>query len=166
MSAVIICITQFILIYHRGCQRENTEYTGAKSNTEDDERCVMVASKLVKWEQPLVEKFNRDRIAAYGARYQDLVVSGYNGKYAPRKVGEGLIHPEDSDYCKAGGSDCASAIETAKKLAPSPVHLPLLVLLALTLTKFRILRREEAARAEYFRKKAAAAAAGGVASIE
>ena len=78
----------------------------------------MVASKLVKWEEPLIEKFNRDRVATYGARYQDLVVSGYNGKYAPRKVGEGLIHPEDSDYCKAGGSDCASAIETAKKYAP------------------------------------------------
>ena len=48
-------------------------------------------------------------------RYQDLVVTGYNGKYAPRKVGEGLIHPEDSDYCRAGGSDCASAMAQAKK---------------------------------------------------
>ena len=44
-------------------------------------------------------------------RYQDLVVTGYNGKYAPRKVGE----PEDSDYCRAGGSDCASAMALAKK---------------------------------------------------
>ena len=48
-------------------------------------------------------------------RYQDLVVTGYNGKYAPRKVGEGLIHPEDSDYCRNGGGDCASAIAAAKK---------------------------------------------------
>jgi hypothetical protein len=111
---------QTLLIFpipHRGkgCERKNTEYTGAKSNTEDDERCVMIFSKMVKWEEVLIEKFNRDRVATYGARYQDLVVSGYNGEYAPRKVGEGLIHPEDIDYCKAGGSNCASAIETSKK---------------------------------------------------
>ena len=85
------------------------------SNTEDDERCVMVRSKVVKWDDASVENFQRDRVATYGAKYQDLVVSGYNGKYQPGKVGEGLIHPEDSDYCKSGGSDCASAIETAKK---------------------------------------------------
>ena len=101
--------------YDRGCERKNTEYTGAKSNTEDDERCVMVMSKEIKWDAASVENFNRDRVATYGSKYQDLVISGYNGKYAPRKVGEGLIHPEDSDYCKAGGSDCASAIETSKK---------------------------------------------------
>jgi hypothetical protein len=108
-------ITYSNYICDSGCERKNTEYTGAKSNTEDDERCVMVVSKEIKWDAASVENFNRDRVATYGSKYQDLVISGYNGKYAPRKVGEGLIHPEDSDYCKAGGSDCASAIENAKK---------------------------------------------------
>ena len=74
-----------------------------------------MVSKAVVWDTDSVDSFNRDRVATYASKYQDLVVSGYNGKYTPRKVGEGLIHPEDSDYCKAGGSDCASAIETAKK---------------------------------------------------
>ncbi len=75
----------------------------------------MVSTKVVEWDEPMVQNFNRDRVATYGSKYQDLVVSGYNGKYPPRKVGEGLIHPEDSDYCKAGGSDCASAIANEKK---------------------------------------------------
>ncbi len=47
----------------------------------------------MKWEEPHIEKFNCDRIAAYDARHQDLVVSGCKSKYAPRKVAEGLIHP-------------------------------------------------------------------------
>ena len=85
------------------------------SNTEDDERCVAVESKVVRWDEAAIEAFQRDRVATYGGKYQDLVVSGYNGKYEPRKVGQGLIHPEDSDYCKAGGGDCASAMATAKK---------------------------------------------------
>ena len=67
------------------------------------------------WDTDSVDSFNRDRVASYGSKYQDLVVSGYNGKYTPRKVGEGLIQPEDSDYCKSGGGDCASAIAAAKK---------------------------------------------------
>ncbi len=100
---------------HRGCNRKNVEYTGAKSNSPDDERCVQVASKAVVWDTDSVDSFNRDRVATYASKYQDLVVSGYNGKYTPRKVGEGLIHPEDSDYCKSGGGDCASAIAASKK---------------------------------------------------
>jgi hypothetical protein len=83
------------------------------SNTEDDERCVMVQSKVVKWDDASVEIFQRDRVATYGAKYQDLVVSGYNGKYQPRKVGEGLIHSEDSDYCKS-----------ADRTAPPPSRPP------------------------------------------
>ena len=67
------------------------------------------------WDTDSVDSFNRDRVATYASKYQDLVVSGYNGKYTPRKVGEGLIHPEDSDYCKSGGGDCASAIAASKK---------------------------------------------------
>ncbi len=98
-----------------GCNRKNTEYTGAMSNTPDDERCIKVANSLVVWGKESVEEFNRDRLATYAAKYQDLVVSGYNGKYEPREVGEGLIHPEDSDYCKAGGDDCASALAAAQK---------------------------------------------------
>ena len=85
------------------------------SNTADDERCIKVVSMPVIWDTDSVNSFNRARLATYASKYQDLVVTGYNGKYAPRKVGEGLIHPEDSDYCRAGGSDCASAMAQAKK---------------------------------------------------
>ena len=74
-----------------------------------------MACKAVVWDTDSVDSFNRDRVATYASKYQDLVVSGYNGKYTPRKVGEGLIHPEDSDYCKSGGGDCAFAIAASKK---------------------------------------------------
>ena len=104
-----------MLVDGRGCNRKNTEYTGAMSNSPDDERCIKVENQLVVWDSDSVDSFNRDRLATYASKYQDLVVSGYNGKYEPRKVGQGLIHPEDSDYCKAGGGDCASAMATAKK---------------------------------------------------
>ena len=38
------------------------------SNTEDDERCVAVASKVVVWDAGSVENFQRDRVATYGSR--------------------------------------------------------------------------------------------------
>jgi hypothetical protein len=97
----------------RGCpgKRVNMEYTGAMSNTEDDERCIKVELRDIVWSAVEVDAFNDQRKATYGGRYQDLVITGYNGKYTPRKVGEGLIHPPDSDYCKNGGSDCAKKLE-------------------------------------------------------
>ena len=96
-----------ILIFnHVGCERERIEYKGAMSNTADDERCIKLAMKPIVWVDEQVRSFQAERQAVYGAKYQDLVMSGYNGKYTPGKVGEGYIHPADSDYCKAGGSDC------------------------------------------------------------
>jgi hypothetical protein len=85
------------------------------SNTEDDERCIKVEMRDILWDPVSVDAFNDQRKATYGSRYQELVLTGYNGQYTPGKVGDGLLHPEDSDYCKNGGTDCASAAERAKK---------------------------------------------------
>ncbi len=63
------------------------------SNTEDDERCIKVELRDIVWSAVEVDAFNDQRKATYGGRYQDLVITGYNGKYTPRKLARGSSIP-------------------------------------------------------------------------
>lgn len=69
----------------RGCSRKGTEYKGAKSGDYNDECCVKVQMLDVAYFYPVssIPKYIQERQAKYGWKYQDLLLTGYNGLYKP-----------------------------------------------------------------------------------
>ena len=69
----------------RGCSRKGNEYKGPKSGDYNDECCVKVVMLDVAYFYPVssIPKYIQERQAKYGWKYQDLLLTGYNGLYKP-----------------------------------------------------------------------------------
>ena len=65
--------------------RKPAEYKGPKSGDDNDEMCIKVLMLDVAYFYPVssIPKYIQQRQATYGWKYQDLLLTGYNGLYKP-----------------------------------------------------------------------------------
>ena len=86
-----------LIMDHRGCSRPRSEYKGKASGDGNDEMCVKVEMVDVDkyYTVAMIPAYKQQRQAGYGWRYQDLLYTGYNGKFQPLRQGDPGVDPND-----------------------------------------------------------------------
>lgn len=82
---------------HRGCPRPRTEYKGKPSGDMNDQ--MLVSVKMIDVDESyrvsMIPAYKQRRQAMYGWKYQDLLFTGYNGKFRPLQKGDPGVDPND-----------------------------------------------------------------------
>jgi len=102
---------------HRGCSRPKTEYTGKASGDLNDEMCVKVQMINVdeSYKVSMIPAFKQRRQAMYGWKYQDLLYTGYNGKFKPLQKGDPGVDPNDDTPWRPKSRQLREKLENAYK---------------------------------------------------
>lgn len=102
---------------HRGCSRPKTEYTGKASGDDNDEMCVKVSMINVdeSYKVEMIPAYKQRRQATYGWKYQDLLYTGYNGKFRPMQKGDPGVDPNDATPWRPKSRELREKLENAYK---------------------------------------------------
>ena len=102
---------------HRGCSRPRTEYKGKPSNDANDQMCVTVRMENIDdfYKVAMIPRYKQGRQAMYGWKYQDLLYTGYNGKFKPARQGDAGYDPNDPTPWRPKSKVMREKIENAYK---------------------------------------------------
>lgn len=104
---------------HRGCTRPRKEYKGKASGDGNDEMMVMVSMVDIDsmYKVDMIPAFKQRRQAMYGWKYQDLLFTGYNGKFKPLQKGDPGVDPNDPAPWRPKTRELREKLENAYKVA-------------------------------------------------
>ena len=106
-----------LVMDHRGCSRERTEYKGKRSGDGNDEMCVTVKMENIDdmYKVAMMPAYQERRKAMYGWLYQDLLYTGYHGKFKPARQGDEGYDPKDPTPWRPKTRELREKLENAYK---------------------------------------------------
>jgi hypothetical protein len=104
---------------HRGCPRPRVEYKGKASGDDNDQMLVKVMMIDVDKSYTVagIPAYKQRRQAMYGWKYQDLLFTGYNGKFKPLQAGDPGVDPNDPTPWRPKTRQLREKLENAYKEA-------------------------------------------------